>query len=162
MNGTPLILLLGSNQGDSFSLLQKARTLLEAALGEIKITSSVYRTKAWGKSDQPDFLNQVIVIPYSGQASKALDIVLDVELAMGRVRTQKWGARTIDIDMLYFGNKVYNTPKLTLPHAALHLRRFTLVPLVEILPQFIHPVFNKTQQQLLAECHDGLEVVKME
>lgn len=161
MNGTPLILLLGSNQGDSFSSLQKARTLLEAALGEIKITSSVYRTKAWGKSDQPDFLNQVIVIPYSGQANKALNIVLDIELAMGRVRTQKWGARTIDIDILYFGNEVYNTPKFTLPHAALHVRRFALVPLAEILPEFIHPVFNKTQQQLLAECPDNLEVVKI-
>lgn len=161
MNGTPLILLLGSNQGDSLALLQKARTLLKAALGEIKITSSVYRTKAWGKSDQPDFLNQVVVIPYSGQAIEALDIVLDVELAMGRVRTQKWGARTIDIDLLYFGNEVYRTSKLTLPHAALHLRRFTLVPLAEILPHFIHPVFNKSQQQLLEDCPDRLEVVKI-
>jgi 2-amino-4-hydroxy-6-hydroxymethyldihydropteridine diphosphokinase len=161
MRETSLILLLGSNQGESMLLLKKARTMLTATLGRIKTTSSVYRTKAWGKPDQPDFFNQVVVIAFSGTAAHALDTILEIEHKMGRVRTQKWGVRTIDIDILYFGNEVLHTEKLTVPHPALHSRRFTLVPMVEILPDFIHPVFNKTQEQLLAQCPDQLEVAKI-
>jgi len=100
-------------------------------------------------------------MPYTGTAINALEIVLNIEHEMGRVRFKKWGARIIDIDLLYYGDQVHHTSKLTLPHAALHLRRFTLVPLAEVLPDFIHPVLNKTQQQLLDECADRLEVLKL-
>ena len=161
MNVSPLILLLGSNQGNSHALLQEATTLLELRIGKIALTSSVYKTKAWGETVQPDFLNQVVIIPYTGTAIQALEIVLSIEHEMGRVRSKKWGARIIDIDLLYLGDQIHRTSELTLPHAALHLRRFTLVPLVEILPEFIHPVFNKTQQQLLDECADQLQVLKL-
>lgn len=161
MNASPLILLLGSNQGNSIALLEKAIALLQLRIGKIATTSSVYSTKAWGETEQPDFLNQVVVIPYTGTAMHVLEIVLSIEHEMGRVRSKKWGARIIDIDLLYFGDQVHRTTTLTLPHAALHLRRFTLVPLVEILPDFIHPVFNKSQQQLLDECGDELEVLKL-
>lgn len=161
MNASPLILLLGSNQGNSQALLKDAIGLLQARIGEIETLSAVYRTKAWGQTDQPDFLNQVVIIPYTGTAIQALEIVLNIEHEMGRVRSKKWGARIIDIDLLYFGDQVYRTRNLTLPHAALHLRRFTLVPLVEIIPDFVHPVFNKSQQQLLDECADKLEVLKI-
>lgn len=161
MNVAPLILLLGSNQGESQVLLKNARALLEEALGEIKIVSSIYRTKAWGKTNQPDFLNQVVVIPYTGHAVSALDQVLEIEHKLGRTRTVKWGERTMDIDILYYGYQICQTARLTLPHPALHIRRFALVPLCEILPDFIHPVFNKTQVQLLDECPDHLEVIKL-
>ena len=160
MNVSPLILLLGSNQGNSIALLEKAIALLQLRIGKIETASSVYSTKAWGETDQPDFLNQVVVIPYTGTAIQALEIVLSIEHEMGRVRSKKWGARIIDIDLLYLGDQIHHTSELTLPHAALHLRRFTLVPLAEILPDFVHPVFNKTQQQLLDECADDLEVLK--
>lgn len=161
MNVSPLILLLGSNQGNSHALLQEATTLLELRIGKIALASSVYKTKAWGETAQPDFLNQVVIIPYTGTAIQVLEIVLSIEHEMGRVRSKKWGARIIDIDLLYLGDQIHRTSELTLPHAALHLRRFTLVPLVEILPEFIHPVFNKTQQQLLDECADQLQVLKL-
>lgn len=161
MNVSPLILLLGSNQGNSHALLKQATTLLELRIGKITLASSVYSTKAWGETHQPDFLNQVVIIPYTGTATQALEIVLNIELEMGRVRSKKWGARIIDIDLLYLGDQIHRTPKLILPHAALHLRRFTLVPLAEVLPDFIHPVFNKTQQQLLDECADKLDVLKL-
>jgi 2-amino-4-hydroxy-6-hydroxymethyldihydropteridine diphosphokinase len=161
MNASPLILLLGSNQGNSRALLRKAIDLLQFRIGKIETASSVYSTKAWGETDQPDFLNQVVVMPYTGTAINALEIVLNIEHEMGRVRFKKWGARIIDIDLLYYGDQVHHTSKLTLPHAALHLRRFTLVPLAEVLPDFIHPVLNKTQQQLLDECADRLEVLKL-
>ncbi len=162
MNANPLILLLGSNQGNSAAMLKRAIALLEVRVGSIARMSSVYSTKAWGETNQPDFLNQVVVIPYTGTAKQALEIVLSIEREMGRVRSKKWGARSIDIDLLYFGDQVYRTEILTVPHAALHLRRFTLVPLVEILPEFVHPIFNKTQKQLLDECIDELEVLKLE
>lgn len=161
MNASPLILLLGSNQGNSHELLRKAINLLELRIGKIETASSVYSTKAWGEINQPDFLNQVVVIPYTGTAIQALEIVLSIEHEMGRVRAKKWGSRIIDIDLLYFGDQIHHTSKLTLPHPVLHLRRFTLVPLVEILPDFIHPVINKTQQQLLDACADKLEVLKL-
>lgn len=161
MNASRLILLLGSNQGNSQALLKNAIGLLQVRMGEIETLSAVYSTKAWGETDQPDFLNQVVIIPYTGTAIQALEIVLNIEHEMGRVRSKKWGARIIDIDLLYLGDQVHRTSKLTLPHAALHLRRFTLVPLVEIIPDFIHPVFNKSQQQLLRECTDSLEVQKL-
>lgn len=161
MNASPLILLLGSNQGNSHAVLRKAITLLELRIGKIETASSVYSTKAWGETDQPDFLNQVVIIPYTGTAIQALEIVLSIEHEMGRVRAKKWGSRIIDIDLLYFGDQIHHTSKLTLPHPVLHLRRFTLVPLVEILPDFIHPVINKTQQQLLDTCADKLEVLKL-
>jgi 2-amino-4-hydroxy-6-hydroxymethyldihydropteridine diphosphokinase len=154
-------LLLGSNQGNSHELLRKAISLLELRIGKIETASSVYSTKAWGKTDQPDFLNQVVIIPYTGTAIQALEIVLSIEHEMGRVRSKKWGSRIIDIDLLYFDDQIHHTSKLTLPHPVLHLRRFTLVPLVEILPDFIHPVINKTQQQLLDTCADKLEVLKL-
>lgn len=143
-------------------MLKSAIVLLEVRVGSIARMSSVYSTKAWGETNQPDFLNQVVVIPYTGTAKQALEIVLSIEREMGRVRSKKWGARSIDIDLLYFGDQVYRTEILTVPHAALHLRRFTLVPLVEILPEFVHPIFNKTQKQLLDECIDELEVLKLE
>ncbi|MBX2916142.1 MAG: 2-amino-4-hydroxy-6-hydroxymethyldihydropteridine diphosphokinase [Cyclobacteriaceae bacterium] len=156
-----LILLLGSNEGDRMNNLDKARLLLHTNLGEVQLASSVYRTKAWGKTDQADFLNQVVVIPYAGKATDALATMLTIERKLGRERNEKWGPRTIDIDMLYFGNEIYKSPELTVPHPALHIRRFTLVPLVEIMPEFIHPVFNKSQLQLLHACTDNLEVRKV-
>jgi 2-amino-4-hydroxy-6-hydroxymethyldihydropteridine diphosphokinase len=158
----PLVLLLGSNEGDSLNKLIKARLLLQSTLGEIQISSSVYRTKAWGKTNQPDFLNQVVVMHYAGKANEALDAILTIESNLGRKRNEKWGPRIIDIDILYFGSKVYNSAELTVPHPALHTRRFTLVPLVEIIPEFIHPVFHKSQQQLLDACTDTLEVSKLQ
>lgn len=161
MNANPLILLLGSNQGNSPAMLKRAIALLEVRVGSVARMSSVYSTKAWGETNQPDFLNQVVVIPYTSTAKQALEIVLSIEHEMGRVRSKKWGARIIDIDLLYFGDQIHHTSKLTLPHAALHLRRFTLVPLAEVIPDFVHPVFNKTQQQLLRECADTLEVLKL-
>jgi 2-amino-4-hydroxy-6-hydroxymethyldihydropteridine diphosphokinase len=161
MNAVPLILLLGSNQGNSQKLLEKACTFIEQRLGKIEIKSSIYQTQAWGETNQRDFLNQVVVSSYQDTAWQALEVVLNIENEMGRVRTKKWGTRIIDIDLLYLGNQVHQDTRLTLPHPALHLRRFTLVPLAEIVPDFIHPALNKTQRQLLNECPDPLEVFKL-
>lgn len=161
MNAQPLILLLGSNQGKSAHLLKQARNRLEQELGQIQAESSVYQSKAWGNTRQPDFLNQVLIISYEGLAADALKIALDTERQLGRIRKEKWGARTMDIDLLYLGQQIIHTPDLTLPHPALHVRRFTLVPLVEIAPDFVHPLFKKSQKELLDICEDNLKVIKL-
>ena len=91
---------------------------------------------------------------------EALRVVLDIEHELGRVRYQRWGARHLDIDILYFGGQVMDTPRLTVPHPRLHERRFTLVPLVEIAPDFVHPVLQSTNAELLGVCEDMEQVVR--
>ena len=149
---------LGTNLGDRIENLKKAIHSIDVQLGEIIKASSIYETTPWGKSNQPDFLNQVVLIQSDKSPSDCLDILSTIEQQLGRKREEKWGARIIDLDLLYVDNEVNQTEKLTLPHPGIPLRRFVLVPLVEIAPEFIHPQLKKNQQQLLTECQDKLEV----
>ena len=120
--------------------------------------SSVYQTAAWGKPDQYDFLNQAVQVKTSLSPTQVLEIILSIESDLGRQRNEKWDARTIDIDILYFGNQIINSSNLLVPHASLHLRKFALIPLVELAPDFIHPIFKKSNRVLLEECSDNLPV----
>ncbi len=156
-----LILLLGGNLGDVELHFQKAIYSLNKALGEVEKKSSVYKTAAWGKTDQPDFLNQVVSFKTNVSAAKALAICLEVEDELGRIRYEKWGERTIDIDILFYENEIIDIKGLIIPHPRLHERLFTLKPLAEIHPKFIHPVFNKTIVQLLETSDDTLAVNKL-
>lgn len=153
-----VIILLGSNLGNRQEFMQKAVQQLSTQVGRIVRSSSYYETKAWGNESQPDFLNQVLVCETNLAAIDVLTHCLAVEKQLGRDRLEKWGSRTIDIDILYFGNEIIATPDLKIPHPFLHERRFTLVPLVEVLPDFVHPVFNFSSKQLLERCTDLLEV----
>ena len=123
--------------------------------------SGIYQTAAWGKTDQPDFLNQVIEVETNFSAQKTMDAILDIESNMGRVRTEKNAPRVIDIDILFFNKELHDEPGLTIPHPALAQRRFVLIPLNELAPDFLHPLFHKTIQQLLIECTDTLNVKKI-
>ena len=156
-----VVLLLGSNMGDSQACLKTAILHIEKRLSPITMASSVYKTAAWGKTNQADFYNQVIAITCNQTASEVLTIILDIEKIMGRERTEKWAERVIDIDILFYGNDIIESPNLKVPHPYLHVRRFTLVPLCEILPQFVHPLFNKTIDTLLDNCSDAGKVEKM-
>jgi len=151
-------LLLGSNLGDRLQVMHTASELIGVQTGGIVSASSVYETAPWGVLDQPSFLNRVLEVETEMAPEEVLRIILDIEHELGRIRYERWGARVIDIDILYFANLVLDTARLTIPHPRLHERRFTLAPLVEIAPTFIHPVFNKTSQQLMAECSDTSEV----
>jgi len=156
-----VFLLLGGNLGNRKVNLEKASRQLERLIGTITKRSACYETKAWGKTDQPDFLNQVILVETEMPVEQILDSILNIEQKLGRTRSEKWGARLIDIDLLYAGDKIINSEKLTLPHPGIPERRFVLEPLVEIAPDYIHPGLNKSHRQLLDECSDKLAVKKI-
>lgn len=159
MNG--IYLLLGSNLGDRMAILADALMQLELTAGQLKAQSGLYETAAWGKQEQPSFLNQVVEISSAFPPHELLEKILEIEHKLGRVREEKWGPRTLDLDILYYNDNIINSPSLTLPHLQLHLRRFTLVPLCEIAPLWVHPILKKNNLQLLQECPDQLEVKRV-
>ena len=154
-------LLLGSNMGSSQKQLEKAILNIEKKIGFIKRRSGIYKTAAWGNTDQPDFLNQVVIAETNLSAEQTMQIILAIEAKMGRVRTEKNAPRIIDIDILYFNKEVINKNELIIPHSAIQLRRFVLIPLNELSPNFIHPVLKKTNHRLLLKCPDKLDVKKI-
>ena len=154
-----LILQLGSNIEDRQGYLNHAKQMLDEEFQSPVLVSSIFTSQSWGFSDPSDFLNQVLVYNTIEDPECILLRTQSIEHELGRVRkTCRYSSRTIDIDILFLGNKVLNTNTLIIPHPRLHLRRFSLVPLVEVLPDFIHPVFNKELKELLKECSDTLEV----
>ena len=157
-----IYLLLGSNLGDNRTMLQKAARLIDLKIGKIINSSSIYRTKAWGISNQPDFLNQVMEVESLLSAPEILTLVNKIEKQLGRVRHIKWHARLIDIDILYYGSQIINTETLVVPHPENENRNFVLVPMVELAPDLLHPVNHLTQQQLLDQCRDELDVEKID
>lgn len=153
-------LLLGSNLKNPEQQLSSARNHIAVEIGEILNISSLYTTAAWGNTDQPDFLNQVIVVITDFSAETLMETILKIEAKMGRIRTQKNAPREIDIDILFFNNDIINLPELIVPHPLLQERKFVLIPLSEIAPNYIHPILLKTTQELLEICTDSLDVQK--
>jgi 2-amino-4-hydroxy-6-hydroxymethyldihydropteridine diphosphokinase len=153
-------LLLGSNLGDRYDTLQVAQVHIEDRGCKIINTSSVFQTKAWGLTDQPDFLNQVLEVETGMGAVELLRHILEIETKMGRQRSKKWASRIIDIDILYFGRHIIEKENLQVPHPEIRNRRFALAPMAEISPDFVHPVLQQTQSNLLLQCQDPLEATK--
>ncbi|GAB2565026.1 2-amino-4-hydroxy-6-hydroxymethyldihydropteridine diphosphokinase [Spirosoma areae] len=153
-----LTLLLGANLGDRVQTLRRAIDLIAERVGPVIQSSGLYETAPWGITDQPAFLNQVLVVETLLDPEAVLTQTQAIEQALGRVRMEKWGARLIDIDILYYGQLIQQTDRLTIPHPYLHQRRFTLVPLAEVAPDFVHPVLQKTTLELLADCEDKSKV----
>lgn len=153
-----IFLLLGSNEGNRFQLMEQAQQMIKSTAGEIMNESHMYETAAWGNEKQHPFLNKVLEIQTTKDKKELLQFIAETEKQLGRVRKEKWGARRIDIDILFFNNEIIHEPDLTIPHHQMHLRRFTLEPLAEIAGDFTHPVFHKTINELLKECADPLPV----
>ncbi|MGQ0738487.1 MAG: 2-amino-4-hydroxy-6-hydroxymethyldihydropteridine diphosphokinase [Bacteroidota bacterium] len=153
-------LLTGGNLGDRKKNLSTAREFIGSECGAITVASSLYETAAWGNTGQPSFLNQALQIETALNARQLMRRLLKAEKQMGRIRKEKYGPRLIDIDILLFNDERHNYPLLKLPHPEMQNRRFALVPLAEIAPGMIHPVFKKTIKELLDECSDPLEVKK--
>lgn len=154
-------LLTGSNMGDRFNYLSAAKEQITVHCGTITQVSSVYETAAWGKTDQPAFLNQALELQTSLNARQLMRRILKIEKQLGRVREEKYGPRLIDIDILMYGDEVHQYDLLKLPHPELPNRRFALLPLAEIAGKVIHPVSHQPINELLARCPDTLDVKKV-
>jgi 2-amino-4-hydroxy-6-hydroxymethyldihydropteridine diphosphokinase len=152
-------LSLGSNIGDREQHLRDAIMRLSSVRRVVSV-SSFYETAPVEVIDQAWFLNCAVAVETTKIAAQLMTAILDIEREMGRLRTQKKGPRVIDIDILLFGNTILNLPELTIPHPAMHLRRFVLEPLAEIAPNARHPVLKKTVQQLLDGLPAGQIVLK--
>lgn len=164
MNAMPIqkivssaILSLGSNIGARADNLRTA--IIELGnIGVIQGQSSVYETSPWGNEEQAFFLNQAVELCTELCSIELLDKILAIESSMGRVRDKKWESRIIDIDIVFFGDQVIESDRLTVPHPFMHERAFVLIPLLEICPNRVHPTLQKTVWQLFDECRDLSEV----
>lgn len=140
---------LGTNQGDRLDNLSRAVAALPPNVSPLRL-SSVYETPPWGYLDQPTFLNQVLEAKTSLNPSDLLEYLKHIEEQVGRKPTFLYGPRVIDLDILFYDELILDKPGLTIPHPFLHLRAFVLVPLVELMPDLYHPVFDKPVSELLA------------
>jgi 2-amino-4-hydroxy-6-hydroxymethyldihydropteridine diphosphokinase len=155
----PVFLLLGSNVGDRTGYLRFAHGELQKNEVEIQTQSCIYESEAWGFNCKDLFLNQVILVESLLNPHELLQLIQKIESEAGRIRSDKqYTSRTLDIDILFYGDQIVKTDDLIIPHPRLHLRLFSLVPLAEIAPDLKHPVFKKNIKTLLAECPDLLQV----
>ena len=159
---TTAYLLLGGNLGDRKKNLEDAIVHLNNEVGEILSKSSVYETAAWGKTDQPTFLNQAIGISTNLTALQVLKKALSIEQKLGRIRKDKWGERLIDIDLILYGNEVINIEdKLQIPHPQMQNRKFVMLPLKEIAADVMHPVLQKTIFEIATNISDNFYVKRI-
>jgi len=154
-------LVTGGNIGNREEQLAYAARLIEERCGSVIDKSSLYETAAWGKKDQPPFLNQALVVETSLNARELLNEILYIENLMGRNRVEKYGPRIIDIDIIFFNHQKIKEDGLIVPHPEMAHRRFVLEPLSEVIPAYIHPIYYKTVHELLNECDDSLPVKKI-
>jgi 2-amino-4-hydroxy-6-hydroxymethyldihydropteridine diphosphokinase len=150
-------LSLGSNVGDREQQLRDAIQRLETK-GRVVAVSSFYETEPVEFTDQAWFLNCAVALETSESPEELLTSILHIEKEMGRQRIQKKGPRNIDIDTLLYGDSVLDSPSLTIPHPAMHNRRFVLQPLAEIAPEVRHPILGKTIRELLGGLPEGQAV----
>jgi len=153
-----VVLHTGTNIENRFAHLQKANFNLEQVVGPIVKKSHIYETAAWGNEDQNDFLNQALLLETKLTARRVMHEILTLEYKMGRNRTLKWQPRIIDIDIIFFDKEIIAKKALTVPHHLMQNRRFVLKPLLDIIPDFVHPILKKTIKELFAECEDPLPV----
>jgi 2-amino-4-hydroxy-6-hydroxymethyldihydropteridine diphosphokinase len=152
---------IGSNQGDKHQNISSAVDLLrQRPQILIQRVSSLYRTEPVGFKEQDWFLNGVLCVATELPAEALLRATMEIEQSLGRLRSAQWGPRTIDLDLLFYGSLQLESSCLTVPHPRLHDRRFVLVPLVEIAPEWVHPVLDRSMRDLLASLPIGDQIVR--
>lgn len=154
-------LIIGTNLGNRLENLAIAKNLIEKNIGSIVKASSIYETEPWGVARQSNYYNQVIYVYTPLSAATLLAQIHSIEKSMGRVRTKKYEARIIDIDILFFNHEQYSTDELIIPHSRIPERKFVLIPLKEIAASFIHPVLQQSVSTLLQQSNDPLQVNKV-
>ncbi len=153
--------LLGGNIGNREELLSEAIRKMTNQLGKYVQASALYETEPWGFTHEQNFLNQVVVFDSELPALDILDKTQTIEKELGRVRkTTQFCERTIDIDILFYGDECIENERLSVPHPRIQERSFALYPLEELIPDFIHPILKKSIKQLKNECPDKLQVKK--
>ena len=158
-------ILLGSNMGDKLALLNNAIEMIECRCGKVIKKSSIYESEPWGFICDENFVNQAICIETELSAHDLLKELLNIESELGRVRNENqigYASRPIDLDVIYYGDMINEEEFLTLPHPRLHQRNFVLMPLCEIAPDFVHPVFKVSNKVLLERCNDEGKVYSVE
>ena len=151
-------LLLGSNLGERAANIANAVTQLENQEVKPVKLSALYETEPWGNKNQPSFINQAGKFRTATSAAELIQLILKIEKEMGRKRTKKWEPRIIDIDILFYGDKVITEKNLQIPHPELEKRKFALIPMSEIAPELVHPVLKKSIRDLLAASTDQMAV----
>jgi 2-amino-4-hydroxy-6-hydroxymethyldihydropteridine diphosphokinase len=154
---TEVVLCLGGNKGDREKLLSRAVESISSRFLLVKL-SNVYETEAWGGVAKGKFLNQLAVISTTQSALEVLEVIQGIEAELGRTREEPWGDRTMDIDILFYGEEIIDLKNLKVPHPFIAERRFVLVPLTALFSERKHPISGKTLAQMLKECEDKSEV----
>lgn len=158
------VIILGSNSGDRYNIIKEAITMLSQKAGKIAMASSLYETEPWGFECDEFFINRVIVLNTPLAPHKLLQAGLEIEKQLGRERHAegpRYSQRPIDIDILFYDSLVIDTPVFTVPHPRITERRFVLIPLCEIMPDYIHPVFGQSIEALLRNCTDNMQVTRV-
>lgn len=153
-------LLLGSNLGNRVGFLKSAILKITRAVGEVREESKCYESSPWGFEHSKLFLNKVIVVETEFSPEEVLALTQRIETELGRIRNKAsgYGPRTIDVDILFYDDIILDLPQLKIPHPLLRERRFTMLPMNEIAPEFIDPVSKKTIRELLKKCKDKSDV----
>lgn len=149
-----VIIGLGTNVGNKKTNLENAILLIKNEVGSVINQSKVIETKPWGKLDQDDFLNQIIVIETCLYPLELLEKLKQIEVKLGRIKTQKWGERILDLDILFYENYIFQSPSLIIPHPFIQDREFVLLSLNELFPDKIHPKLRKSFKELMHDCKD--------
>jgi 2-amino-4-hydroxy-6-hydroxymethyldihydropteridine diphosphokinase len=152
--------MIGGNIGNRLDNLENARNSINKRCGPIQKQSSIYETEAWGMKEQPAFYNQALCIETTLSPQDLMVMLLTIEESMGRERLIPLGPRTIDLDIIYYNQTIIETADLIIPHPRLELRNFVLAPLVEIAPDFEHPILKKNNFQLYEASSDSSVVYK--
>ncbi len=157
-----LVLSLGANLGNKLATLQDAIKYLQETEIIIKpIVSSFYESEPIGYTSQPNFINIAVLGRTFYYPEQILFLIKSIEYFLGRKVRQRWNEREIDIDIIFYGNKIIKNKFLTIPHQEMHNRKFVLLPLYEIAKELIHPLFKKNIEKLILNCNDNSKVEKL-
>ncbi len=157
----PVALGLGSNLGNRLLNLRSAVRFLKESGVRVARTSDVFETEPWGVTDQPHFLNACLLAEYDRSPRELLALLKTLEAKIGRTATRRWGERVIDIDILLMGSLVLDAPDLIIPHPHMHERGFVLIPLAQILPDWLHPLTGRTVATMAGDCSEDIRICSL-
>lgn len=157
-----IYLLLGSNLGDRKKNIASAIAAVEKEIGQIVKHSSLYETEPWGEIPTEAFYNQMILVKSSVPPQGLMEKIIGIEKSMGRTRDRKWENRIIDIDVIFYDNKVFGSGDITIPHPRFEERNFAILPMLELAPDFIHPVSKQSIEEIYLNSTDTGEVILLD